>query len=271
VLTVLSSERVWAIMPSHGDVPERALVEDVLRHVGGLVIVDDGSEEPVASSLESLAADLRVRYLCLPTRRGKGAALRAGLHAVRGLAREPDAVLTIDADGQHPPSSIPDLLAAGSTADLVIGDRFGDLASMPWPRRLANRVSRRLLEVTTGRPVRDTQSGMRLLRGRALELPLAGDGYEAETRQLKAALVSGLRVAWTPIPAIYGDEQSSFRALRDSARVLAALVRPTAPTSPSSRRPPRRRDFRRARPTSNEHRGRRVRERREPRAPAPAH
>jgi hypothetical protein len=97
---------------------------------------------------------------------------------------------------------------------------------MPWQRRLANLVSRRVLELATGQPVRDTQSGMRLVRGRALDLPLSGDGYEAESGQLKAALVEGLDVAWVPIPAIYENERSSFRPIRDSARVLAALIRP---------------------------------------------
>jgi hypothetical protein len=67
---------------------------------------------------------------------------------------------------------------------------------------------------------------MRLMRGRALDLPLPGDGYEAESGQLKAALVDGLEVAWVPIPAIYGSERSSFRPIQDSARVLAALIRP---------------------------------------------
>jgi glycosyltransferase involved in cell wall biosynthesis len=253
--------KVWAIMPAHGEVPARSLVEEVLRHVAGLVLVDDGSEAGVARDLEARAAEVGARLVRLPVRRGKGAALRAGLDAVRG---EADAVLTIDADGQHPASAIPAFLSAASTAELVIGDRFDDLASMPWQRRVANRASRRLLELSTGRHVRDTQCGMRLLRGRALALPLEGDGYEAETRNLKAALESGLDIAWVPIPAIYGDEVSSFRALRDSGRVLAALVRPSEQRAPSPNPPRLRTGFRRARPTSSALRDTRVTVPREP-------
>ncbi len=253
---------VWAIMPAHGEVPERSLVEEVLRHVEGLVIVDDGSEEPVARALEARAAEFGAILVRLPARQGKGAALRAGLAVVPESA---DAVLTIDADGQHPASAIPAFLAAASSAELVIGDRFDDLPSMPWQRRLANRASRRLLELSTRRGVRDTQCGMRLVRGRALYLPLEGDGYEAETRHLKAALVSGLDVAWVPIPAIYGDETSSFRALRDSVHVLAALVRPSERHTPSPIRSRRRTGFRPARRTSSALRDTRVTARREPR------
>jgi glycosyltransferase involved in cell wall biosynthesis len=254
-MTALDPATVWALMPTHGDVPARALVEEILSQVAGLTIVDDGSAEPVASELETLADELGATYMRLPERRGKGNALRAGVEAIRTERPEVEAVLTIDADGQHPASAIPALLAAGATADLVIGDRFDDLASMPWERRLANRTSRRLLQLSTGRPVRDTQSGMRLLRGRALAMPLEGDGYEAETRHLKAVLERGLAVAWVPIPAIYGDEQSSFRALRDSGRVLAALVRPVEPRTRWPIRSRLRPGFPRSRPTSSARRG----------------
>ena len=129
------------------------------------------------------------------------------------LARQPppEAAVLIDADGQHPASAIPALLEAASSAELVIGDRFDDLGAMPLKRRLANQTSRRLLELTTGHRVRDTQSGFRVLRGRALALPISGNGYEAESRHLKSLLVRDVDVAWVPIPAIYGDERSGFR------------------------------------------------------------
>jgi glycosyltransferase involved in cell wall biosynthesis len=263
-------QHVWAIMPAHGEVPERALVEETLGQVAGLVVVDDGSDAGVARALRALADDVGAALVRIPERRGKGAALRAGLGVVREISPSADAVLTIDADGQHPASAIPAFLAAATSAELVIGDRFDDLAAMPRPRRLANRASRRLLELSTGRPVRDTQCGMRLLRGRALDLPLEGNGYEAETRHLKAALESGLDVAWVPIPAIYGDEQSSFRALRDSARVLVALVRPVGRRAPSPSRLQSRRGPPRRHPTSSAPRGRPVTTRPGPQSEAPA-
>ena len=87
-------------------------------------------------------------------------------------------------------------------------------------------TTRRLFRLVTGCEVRDTQNGMRLLRAPALAT-LPDGGYEAETRHLKRVLVSGLRVAWVPIPAIYGDEHSHFRPVADSARVLWALLQPT--------------------------------------------
>jgi membrane-associated phospholipid phosphatase/predicted MFS family arabinose efflux permease len=230
----LDRDDVVAVMPSHGDVPERAHVDEVLTHVSGLVIVDDGSEPDVAAELDTIAAETGAELVRLPQQSGKGSAVRAGLDHVAGRA---GAVLVIDADGQHPASAIPAFIAAGREAELVIGDRFGDLAAMPRHRRVANRFTRLLFQLVTGRRVRDTQNGMRLLRGAALDSFPAGR-YEAETKHLKWALRDGLGVAWVPMPAIYGEESSSFRSGRDSVRVIWALVAPSGRPSPSPARSP---------------------------------
>lgn len=217
-------------MPSHGHVPTRALVDGVLTHVASLVLVDDGSDDETARRLDAVAATECVEVVRLSERRGKGSAVCAGVAHLLARPSPPQAVLLIDADGQHPVAAIPGFLAAGRGADLVVGDRFADLGAMPLPRRLANLGTRGLFQLATGCSVRDTQNGMRLLRGRALETLQPG-GYEAETRHLKRVLLDGLRVAWTPVPAIYSGERSSFRACRDGARVLWAVVQPTARAS----------------------------------------
>ena len=230
----LDRDDVVAVMPSHGDIPERAHVDEVLTHVSGLVIVDDGSQADVARELDAIAADTGAELVRLPRQSGKGSAVRAGIDHVAGRAK---AVLVIDADGQHPSAAIPAFIAAGREAELVIGDRFGDLAAMPRHRRVANRFTRLLFQLVTGRRVRDTQNGMRLLRGAALESFPAGR-YEAETKHLKWVLQDGLSVGWVPMPAIYGEESSSFRSGRDSVRVIWALVGPSGRPAPSPARSP---------------------------------
>jgi MFS family permease len=232
-----------AVMPSHNDVPERALVRTVLEHVDSLVIVDDGSRPDVAEQLDALADEFGAQLVRQSEQGGKGSAVRAGIDHARGA----DAVLVIDADGQHPAEAIPSFVHAARNAELVIGDRFDDLAEMPLQRRVANRATRRLFELVTGREVRDTQNGMRLLRGRALELRPPSGGYEAETLHLRRVLREGVPVEWVAIPAIYGDERSSFRPGLDSLKVLWALVRPLEPATPTPGREPRRARFPQAR------------------------
>ena len=155
---------------------------------------------------------------------GKGTAVAAGIEALLASGARPDAVVVVDADGQHPPERIPQLAAAAADADLVIGDRLGQTAAMPRSRRFTNRVSSALLSVVTGRRVRDSQCGMRLYRTELLErVPPPPGRYEAETLHLRGMLRAGARVAWVPIPAIYDGAESSFRPVRDTLRVLAAI------------------------------------------------
>ena len=214
-----------ALVPCHREPPDRALVEQVRALLGRLLLVDDGSPEPCAREVARLADAHGLDLIRLPRNAGKGHALAAGLRRLASSEPAPEAVLVLDADGQHPPAAIPAFLAAAREAELVIGDRFGDARAMPWERRLANRTATRLLSLLTRRPVRDSQCGMRLLRGRALhEIPFPGGGYEAETRHLKHCLRAGVSVAWVRIPALYADEKSSFRTLRDSRRVLASVL-----------------------------------------------
>ena len=197
----------------------------MLDHVGSVLVVDDGLDERGRSLLAARARP-EVGVERTGGNRGKGHALATGLRALLGREPQPTAVLVVDADGQHPPACIPAFLAAAASAELVVGDRFGELSRMPPDRRAANWLASRILRLTTGAPVCDTQCGMRLLRGGALqEVPFTGGGYEAEARHLKACLRAGVPVAWVPIPAIYEGAPSSFRAARDTVRVAAALLR----------------------------------------------
>ena len=63
-----------------------------------LIVIDDGSRDDTAAVAERLAAEHPELVLIRLSRNfGKEAALSAGLEAARG-----DAVVMMDADGQHP-------------------------------------------------------------------------------------------------------------------------------------------------------------------------
>lgn len=72
-----------------------------------IVVVDDGSRDDTRQVMQALqAAHPQVRYIQLSRNFGKEAALSAGLDQARG-----DAVVLLDADGQHPPAMVRDMLA----------------------------------------------------------------------------------------------------------------------------------------------------------------
>jgi glycosyltransferase involved in cell wall biosynthesis len=78
-----------------------------------LIYVDDGSNDNTLDVLRQLAnQDNRVHYISFSRNFGKEAALLAGLQAARG-----DYIVSLDADGQDPPSLIPDMLQAVASGE----------------------------------------------------------------------------------------------------------------------------------------------------------
>jgi glycosyltransferase involved in cell wall biosynthesis len=192
---------VLALIPAWNEGPRiRAVVDGARRHLP-VVVVDDGSSDDSAIQAEAAGAIvLRQR-----PNQGKGAALRRGFaHALDAGA---DAVVTLDADGQHDPNEIPRFLAAFAAdprPELVIGRR--NFRRMPPSRRLANEVGRRAFSWAVGQDVPDNQSGYRLVGRRLMaemrDSPEAGFEFEVET--ITTCLRRGCLLAWVPIRTIYG-------------------------------------------------------------------
>jgi len=81
--------------------------EELSAYCWKYIIVDDGSSDNTWELIEDLAqTDPRVKGVCLSRNFGKEIALTAGLE----LAGDVDAVIFIDADLQHPPHVIADLV-----------------------------------------------------------------------------------------------------------------------------------------------------------------
>ena len=155
---------------------------------------------------------------------GKGAALRAGFR--RALNEGYDAVLTLDADGQHDAAEIPAFLAAFAVdppPDLVIGRR--NFRAMPPIRRLSNVVGGRAFSWAVGREIADNQSGYRLIGRRIIEATIDSDerGFEFEVEMITTCIRLGGTIAWVPIRTIYAGAPSHIQPvghLRSFVRIV---------------------------------------------------
>ena len=213
--------KVAALIPAYqaaahlGEVLTRLRALESPPHV---LVVDDGSRDATAQVARQFGAEV----LSFAANRGKGHALLAGFHALAGF----DAVITLDADGQHPPECVPAFVrAAEAGADLVLGARARS-AEMPWTRRFANAFSSGWTSWLAGCTVSDSQSGYRLHRRAVLErTPLTAGRYELETEMVVRAARLGFRIAEIEIPTVYGEEQSQFRPFRDVPRIVGTLLR----------------------------------------------
>jgi glycosyltransferase involved in cell wall biosynthesis len=203
-----TSNRVLALIPAYNEAQRIAqVVKGTLAHLPVLV-VDDGSTDETATQAEASGAVV----LRQTPNQGKGAALHAGFRWA--LAENYDAILTLDADGQHDPAEIPRFLDAYHThhTDLIIGAR--DFSQMPPVRRLANSLGRWSFSWALGQPVRDNQSGYRLISRRLVEAALTSSepGFEFEVEMIVICVQNGFGLAWVPIRTIYAGEASHINS-----------------------------------------------------------
>lgn len=192
-----------------------ALVAAVRRRTATALVVDDGSRDATAR----LAAKAGATVISHPRNLGKGAALKTGLAAARaqGLAR----AVVMDGDGQHDPEDIPKFgeKCRKSGSALVIGNRMGAAAAIPWLRRQVNRWMSRRISLRAGRELPDTQCGFRLLDLDAWAgLSCRTRHFEVESEMLLAFLEAGYRVDFVPIRVIGRAAHSHINPITDTWR-----------------------------------------------------
>lgn len=216
----MSALQIAALIPAY---QAAAHLGDVLLRLAALdnppdvLVVDDGSRDATAE----VARQLGARVLSFAANRGKGHALIAGF---RSLA-DYDGVVTLDADGQHPPERVPAFVAAAQNADLVLGTRVRSPA-MPAGRRFANGFSSGWAAALAGQRVTDSQCGFRLYRREVTaRTPITPGRYELETEIVVRAARLGFRVAEVEVPTVYGEERSQIHTFRDVPRIVGTLMR----------------------------------------------
>ena len=183
------------------------VVREAVRVADAVVVVDDGSRDRT-SALAGEAGAIVVRHA---VNRGLGGALGTGIAAAVKLGA--DAVVTMDADGQHRAADaarVFERIGKGDV-DFVIGSRMipGDGAGagkMPIHRVLFNAVGNALTYLLFGVWVTDSQSGLRGLSRRAAEtVDLRTNGMEVSSEFIKEARERRWQLAEISIPAIYTE------------------------------------------------------------------
>jgi len=230
---------VSAIIPVYNEIESLPGLMDeldpVLRATGRpyeVILVDDGSADGSGAWIEERAGtDPLVRGILLERNVGQSEALAAGLQHARGAI-----LVTLDADGQNDPSSIPDLLAALEHADVVSGVRMPRADS--WRRRVSSSVANTVRRAALGDTIQDVGCSLKAYRREALEgIPL----FVGAHRFLPALCqFRGARVAEVPVRhrprrhgvSKYGVGNRLLRGIRDlfgvrwlKARMLRHKIR----------------------------------------------
>jgi glycosyltransferase involved in cell wall biosynthesis len=202
----------------------RGVIEGVKRSRFDIVVVDDGSTD----STPRIVREMGVTLLRHPENRGKGRALRTGFKYV--IEHGYEAVITIDADGQHDPADISRFveLYRQGRPDIIIGSRAAQFNEMPWLRRFWNQLGAKAVSRLTKTPVSDSQSGYRLVRTDVIgDLQLTTSTYEMEMELLIKACKKGYRVVTMDVigHAINDTSTSHFRPVVDTFKICMLYLR----------------------------------------------
>jgi glycosyltransferase involved in cell wall biosynthesis len=207
-----------AVIPCFNEAPHiETIIARVRGHLPNIIVVDDGSTDGTGRRAKAAGAEV-IRQ---NRNRGKGCALREGWRRARQMGFT--WALTMDGDGQHAADDIPKFFARAEKtgAALVVGDRMGNAAAMPWLRRQVNRWMSRRLSGLAGVRLPDSQCGFRLAHLETLaRLPLAGRRFEIESETLVAFLAAGQEVEFVPIQVIYEANGSKISPFLDTWRWL---------------------------------------------------
>jgi glycosyltransferase involved in cell wall biosynthesis len=213
---------VCAIIPAFGE--ERfigTVVRSVLEHLDHVVVVDDHSPDQTAQVARQAGAEV-IRH---SENLGKGAAIKTGL----GKAADSFGFfLFMDGDGQHDPAEIPKFLgkAAETGAELIVGNRMCNVATMPIIRRWTNKFMSWQISKLCRQDLPDSQCGFRMARYELLPLLReSSDGFAFETESLLLAARHGFQIEFVPIRTIYRDERSKIKPMRDTYRYISILAK----------------------------------------------
>ena len=130
-----------------------------------LVFVDDGSKDGTWQAIDALnKTDLRVRGVRLSRNFGHQSALMAGLAAARGQA-----VIMMDADLQHPPELLPQLVAKWRDGFQIVHAVRRDPPNLSWFKRATSRAYYKMFAFLSGVEIEPGAADFRLLDRQVLD------------------------------------------------------------------------------------------------------
>jgi len=175
-----------------------------------IIFVDDGSsDETFQRIIELSATDSSVKGISLSRNFGHQVALLAGLKEAAG-----EIVISLDADGQHPPALIPLLLEKQKEGYDIVNTRRLDSDNTGWLKRKSSRWFYRLMNMMSDVKIESAAADFRLMTREALIAYLQIDEHNRFTRGLVGWM--GFRqavVEFQPETRIFGKSKYTLRRM----------------------------------------------------------
>jgi glycosyltransferase involved in cell wall biosynthesis len=161
-----NASRILIAIPAYNEAGTiAAVVERVRSSLPGydLLVVNDGSGDATGLILKTLGVTVATHMCNL----GYGRAVQTAI--MYALDCDYDALITLDADGQHQPEQVEGLLREfeAGAGDVLIGSRYSagrGYHGAPFGRRVGMQLFSLIVKFVVGQRVYDTSSGLKVMR-----------------------------------------------------------------------------------------------------------
>ena len=202
--------QVTAIIPAYNEqISIGSVVLATINYLDRVIVIDDGSTDRTSEIAELAGAEIVHHEKNL----GKGMALKTGFQT----AKDSDILVTIDGDGQHKTSEIPNLLQPiiNGEADIVNGSRYLNGKEKNTPSY--QRVGQNVLDIATNfnahSSVTDSQSGFRAFAKHTLPVfNFLETGFGIESEMLIEASNANLKIKEVEISVRYNPNGSKTKS-----------------------------------------------------------
>jgi UDP-N-acetylglucosamine---dolichyl-phosphate N-acetylglucosaminyltransferase len=219
-------KKIYLIMPAYN---EETAIQEVIAEIkksgfDNLIIVDDGSDDETFKKAIEIDGIIALKLII---NRGKGAAVKTGIEAAKKLGA--DVVVTIDADGQHNPNDIYNMLEKISKGyDVVLGTRLQNTQGMPLWKIWANHFGNFCTWLIYGLWVTDSQSGFRAYSSKAINLiNTKTDRYEYDSEVIREIYSHKLKYIEVPIEVRYTEysmNKTNKQNIKNGVKTLAKMI-----------------------------------------------
>ena len=218
--------KVFVVIPCYN---EKRRIDKVLKRIDNLklenkiIVVDDGSFDNSREVVKNNFKD--VLLLEHSINLGKGAALKTGCEAAIKLGA--DIIILIDADGQHSPEIISEMIKKmkEKNFDIVFGVRKMDVKKMPAVLYFGNKFLTAITNLFAGISISDSQCGFKAFKTSVYDkLAWQATDYSAESEMIINAGKNKLKYGEIFIETIYKDNYKGTTPF-DGINVIINLIK----------------------------------------------
>ena len=200
-----------------------AIIAQLQKMSYSIIVCNDGSSDMTGEIAEKMGATVINHKRNL----GFGAALRSIFLKANEL--NADILVTIDADGQHNPLEIKDILKPieDNEADVVIGSRFsGKTSKIPKYRIIGIKAINKLTSSSSENKLIDPLSGFRAYTKKVFKEILPADsGMGGSTEVLIKANQRKFRIVEIPILVNYEGDTSTHNPINQSFSLIFSTMK----------------------------------------------